>query len=188
MPQGKYINYDEIIKRCEGEGIDVTWRKLNYYKTLGLLPKAERQEKDKRGYYPEFMIFVLAIYHFLQNNVGMTLEEIGKLVTKFKGKTSSNKAYYLFAEWVNATYGKYLPSVLKHVQKREDIKFGAATMGHINWFYKNEFEKTGISFYWKAGDKEKVKEWGQFIEDSSTRWGEQAAGIVAQALQEVRPK
>ena len=45
----EYINFDQIIEKCKRTGINVTWRKLNYYKTLGLLPKAIRIEKDKRG-------------------------------------------------------------------------------------------------------------------------------------------
>ena len=155
-----YISGDEIIEKCKCKGIEVSWRKLNYYKTLGLLPKAIRIEKDKRGYYPSYIVFVLSAYHFLQHHLGMTLDEIKKLVDKFKEKKSDNPIFfYMVAHWMHITYGQYLIIAMLHIKGRERTKFGAVTMGVINYIYRKLFEKTVFPSANPEEFDQKAKEW-----------------------------
>lgn len=182
----EYINFDQIIEKCKRTGINVTWRKLNYYKTLGLLPKAIRIEKDKRGYYPAFVVFVLSAYDFLQHHLGLTLDEIKKLVDRFNKKKSNNPAlFYSFADWMHITYGQYLLTVLAQIQGGEGANFGAVTMGVVNYVYRAMFERSGM----KAGeDAARGASDYQAIKQRAKEWAETAAKQLAAIMDQDEKK
>lgn len=146
------INYDEIIKRCKEIGIDVTWRKLNYYKFLGLLPTSQRIEGDKRGYYPVHVIQDLWLYHFMQRNLCFTLDEIRKLVKNFGYSLSINvgskKEKNVFGFWIRMTYGYFFRFAQKEIEDFFDFDTITASLV-INEAYKKELQKGGISQLYK---------------------------------------
>ena len=124
MNENSFLTYEEIINRGKPCGLDITWRKLNYYKTLGLLPysirkrikKRDKTTTDKKAYYPSEVFQDLVIYSFLQNQLGLTLDEIKDLKTNLKisGKDKS------FNHYISSTYSYLLRLLLKKFQGELD--------------------------------------------------------------------
>ena len=149
LSEDKYISYDEIIKKCKTRGIEVTWRKLNYYKFLGLLPKSIRKRGDKKGYYPASILYNLIIYDFLQHHLNLTLAEIKKLRTQFELPQDLEKLFEanVFSNWIDSTYGYYLRFKMRVLDKNPSaIVFGAIAIGEINHNYKYYLTKSAPFF------------------------------------------
>lgn len=161
--QDEYKSYDDIIKTCCTFGVDVTWRKLNYYKSLSLLPKAERVEGDKKGYYPRYITLTLLVYSFLQNHLGLTLKDIKKELERVKHFTADNRIF-MFAIWVDVSYRYFLDIAIEARNKTiGSFGTGVSDISILNSLYKQALLQTGIPL--KGGDDifAKTKEWVEAI-------------------------
>ena len=83
----------------------MSWRStINYYKTLGLIPKpcprAENPKGDKRGHYHKDVLLDLAAIHFLRHYCGLSLGEI----KKFRNNAVSEEYRYMFYSELLSTY------------------------------------------------------------------------------------
>ena len=180
LGQKKYFNCDKIIGDCKVIGVEVTWRTLNYYKSLGLLPKPTRIKGDKKGYYPSEVIDDLVLYHFLQNDIGFTLKEIKELRDGFQvvdkyidsKKSTAYSVVGNFAYIINLTYGAYLETLRNAPEIGQAYRAGGITaIVLFNHAYKKDiahFPRTIISLISRDGiTKENcediIKEWGRKI-------------------------
>ena len=174
LEKEKLITYDDIIEQCAEAGISVTWRKLNYYKSLGLLPKSQRVEKDKRGYYPSYITQFIFIYYFLQNNLSFTLEEIRGLIKRFKLPPVSGEQYF-FGSWVTLTYSYFFKFAQNTITTFFEHDTITATIS-INHAYKAQFQKTGVSRLYEVS-REKEGNVGSFRVIAEA-WGKEAAELI----------
>jgi hypothetical protein len=80
------LNYTQIRDLLALNGITLTERTMNYYKTIGLMPKpiprSENPKGDKRGYYPSWVHINLLAVHFLLHLCGQSLKDIRNLKDK----------------------------------------------------------------------------------------------------------
>ena len=143
------ISFDDVVTACGVNKLGVTWRKLNYYKSLGLLPKAERLAGDKRGYYPYIVIFYLELYLFLQNNLGYTLQEIKQLMNE------SGIPAETFLLYVIDSYKAFLIRVFEKY-KIEDIIDPIQFLQFANFAYSFMLKEKVDSFS-KKGKKQGEK-------------------------------
>ena len=180
LGQKKYFNCDKIIEDCKVIGVEVTWRTLNYYKSLGLLPKPTRIKGDKKGYYPTEVIDDLILYHFLQNDIGFTLKEIKELRDGFQvvdkyidsKRSTAYSAVGNFAYIINLTYAAYIETIINDPENGRAFRvLGVTAFVLFNHAYKKDiahFPKTIISLISREGiTKENcediIKEWGRKI-------------------------
>ena len=172
------VSYDEIINHAKKLGINVTWRKLNYYKSIGLLPKPVRVEGDKRGHYPFSVIRELTVCYFLQNSLGFTLEEIKGLLDNF-GLFSSEQRD-LFSYWVEKTYGVFIQESFSDKEINKEFQgVGVTTLVVLNAFYKEALMQNGISYLKKIILSKKRKKVSlDEVQDYAKRWASKAAREV----------
>ena len=185
LGQKKYFNCDKIIEDCKIIGVEVTWRTLNYYKSLGLIPKPTRIKGDKKGYYPAEVIDDLVLYHFLQNDIGFTLKEIKELRDDFqvvdKYIDSKQSIVYSavgnFAYIINLTYAAYIETIMKDPEHgRAFWVIGVTAFVFFNHAYKNDiayFPRTILSLISKGeitkeNCEDIIKEWGRKIATNFT--------------------
>jgi DNA-binding transcriptional MerR regulator len=162
MEEDKLISYDDIIEYGKKLGIEITWRKLNYYKTLGLLPKPLRQER--KGFYSYAIAHVLVIYNFLQNHLGLTLEEIKQMIGEVsKGNPLVAGQIQLFALWVDSTYGFFLEMARDKIGKTYPFaENGVLDITDINLWYKKSLQESNL-LKLSSGDNplEAAKKWAK---------------------------
>ena len=178
LGQKRYINCGKIIEDCEVIGVEVTWRTLNYYKSLGLLPKSTRIKGDKKGYYPSEIIDDLVLYHFLQNDIGFTLKEIKELRDGFQvvdkyidsKKSTAYSVVGNFAYIINLTYGAYMETIINDPEIGRAFRAaGVTAVVFFNHAYKNDIKRfpgTIISLIsresiTKENCEDIIKEWGR---------------------------
>lgn len=187
------LTYDDIIKDCKTIGIEVTWRTLNYYKSLGLLPKPTKVEGSKRGYYPTEITNDLILYHFLQNDIGFTLKEIKDLRNDFKiiddylnttpallGPFLAYSVVGNFAYIINVTYAAYIEAFINDPKSGEYFKtFGVNSIILLNKTYKfliTHFRKNALTSILKEGITRKSYE--SYIKD----WGRKSARAISKEV------
>ncbi len=173
--QDYYISYEDLITKCKAAGFNLTWRTLNYYKSLGLLPKSERIQGDKRGYYLRQTVEVLLNYHFLQQQIGLTLTEIKDLLDKFSSKFIPKDKlhipvagkYFIFSQMIEATYGFFLK---RTISKMSDIvgNRGVVLISALNSSYRELLLERGVDYLVNQIDLKKsiiIEELGKSIEE-----------------------
>jgi len=163
-------SYADIIKECKQYGVEVTWRKLNYYKSLGLLPKAERLEGDKRGFYSQMFVLVLLVYNFLQNHLMFTLNQIKNMIDKSSLSTvSKSDKITNYAIWINASYDYVLQGILKERDRIGGVYGGVTDLFQINRIYKTELLKTKIENKPLLSTVNNAKKWAENVVKKSTK-------------------
>jgi len=177
-PRAEYLSYDKIINDCKEAGIEITWRTLNYYKSLGLLPGPTRMKGDKKGYYPREIVNDLMLYYFLQKNVGFTLRQIKKLRDDFQIFDKYIDPKKATAYWgnfnyiISATYKSYAEVLSNDPYAKEHYKWFAiieTIMKNRQYRpYISSFRETILPSILKEGvtkenfDKH-IKEWGRNV-------------------------
>ena len=182
------ISYDKIRELTADLGMDVTWRKLNYYKSLGLLPRALRKPGDKRGYYSYYVFYDLFVFNFLQNNLGFTLQEIKKLIKDFKlpvtvleDSSGGKRRQSVFSKWIQLTYGYFTTYLFNKVQRHaRDLHFQEHRIRYTviyNSRYKKALLESGIDYLAKNSTKTDLDKIGDvdFIAGKAKEWAETEA-------------
>lgn len=182
------INYDNIIELGKVEGMNITWRKLNYYKTLGLLPKSQRVPGDKRGYYPASVFQDLRVYNFLQNSLGFTLDEIKEIVDRFqKWKLRSElKQIYgntIITAYVEKAYTDYLRQAYDVVGfiVQDNAILGLSV---INGYFKDSLSSFGFD-YLEDSLKEGIKTKLRMPQEIAKEWAIQCVNDLRKDLEGV---
>ena len=144
------LSYDDIINELKQQGISMSLRTLNYYKSLGLIPKpvprGENPKGDRRGHYPRKVLVYFRAYYFLQNHLGFTLKEIKSLVKKFAYHMEGLVPKNPFYSWIIFTYTCFLDDVLTEVKKKIKDYNGVEIILFINYQYKKALKESGISY------------------------------------------
>ncbi|MFC1666313.1 hypothetical protein ACFL0P_00385 [Candidatus Omnitrophota bacterium] len=168
-PQEPSMTYDEIMKEGKKWGVDITWEKLNHYKSLGLLPKSKKMPGEKEGSYPASIIVNLKLYHFLQSSLSFTLEEIRDLLDKISiPDSSAMDKVEILQDWLGLSYSHFFDYVVndfKNWKGEHDSLSLPNVILLINWCYKRYFQTSGLSYLNKSLKEispEKIaKEWAK---------------------------
>lgn len=165
----EHISYDEIISFCRQFGIDVTWRKLNYYKMLGLLPKPLL--KQRKGFYSPAINRALIVYNFLQNHLGFTLSEIKDMIYNVKGaKTTIDERVAILSLWIEATYGYFIDMVFKKRGRASgNVENGVIAITVANMWYKNALKESPAPVSISIDDEKNIF-------DKAEKWASRAVG------------
>ncbi|MFA6635715.1 MAG: MerR family transcriptional regulator [Candidatus Omnitrophota bacterium] len=169
----------DFVEQGKKYGLSLTWRTLNYYRKLGLLPPPERIPYDKCKYYPKTILKDLAVYYFLQNYLGFTLEEIKILGDKFKlpkfQQMYGQQHFNLFTAWVKQTYNAFYKVYSQGGRDRSSFDLEQAailSLMNLNASYKKKFEESGVEYLKKNLSRAKdgkitmpvlVEQWVQAI-------------------------
>ena len=177
----KPISIQEVISRCHKDSIEITWRTLSYYKSLGLLPAPMRVKGEKQKFYSPTIPEVLGTYKFFQNVLELSLKDIKEMVDKFalsnKIKDRDDMFYGSFYLWNEFCYGAVVWNIIEYWGKERVCRAGMGLLGVVNSNYRKWFKEEGIVYLSKSKHL-----WGEIPTEEGQRLAKKWADTLLERI------